>query len=179
MNRPRMTESEVRLLIPKETADAYKVVIVAVRGYYKKTMGDPTKNDRGIYDDAIFALAPGLFIACNGNTDPSRFTPGIATLVPGVHLYKKGKHGISHADGGYPAFRPASPDEGVPVTRDGQTGVSRGIAINIHHGGYSSTSSLGCQTIHPDQWHQFQTEVYAAMDRAGQGKLIPYVLVEA
>jgi len=181
MNRPNQTLQELLAeypLLSDPSLVAYPVFLVGVRGYYKRTMGDPTRNDRGIYDDAIFAVSRrGLFIACNGNTDPSRFTPGVASLIPGIHLYKRGKHGITHADGGYPAFRPASPDESVPVTRDGQKTVTKGIAINIHHGSYNSTSSLGCQTIHPDQWLDFQTRVYSEMDHFAQ-KRIPYVLVE-
>ena len=52
-----------------------------------------------------------------------------------------------------------------------------GVAINIHRGGYNTTSSLGCQTIHPSQWEAFIALAYLEMDRAGQ-KTIPYLLVE-
>jgi lysozyme len=62
------------------------------------------------------------------------------------------------------------------VTRDGQ-GDSMGIAINIHKGGYRTTSSEGCQTIHPSQWPAFVALVYSEMDRVGQ-KTIPYLLME-
>lgn len=180
MTRPKETLAELMagntILQDAKLAD-YPVWIIGVRGYYKKTMGDPTKNDRGMYDDAIFLVSrERVFMACNGNTDPSRFTPGVATLVPGIHLYKRGLHGISR-DHPYPAFRPASEDECVPVTRDGQKGTSRGIAINIHKGGYNTTSSLGCQTVHPDQWDEFQRKAYQEMDFWKQ-KQVPYILVE-
>lgn len=161
-----------------ENQDRYPVYLIGFRGYYLDTMGKPGVNDRGIYDDCICIVAPDVFLAFNGNTDPSRFRPGIATLIPGVHMYRKGKHGITtHTDGGYPAFRPATPNEALPVTRDGQPGIHEGIAINIHKGGYTTTSSEGCQTIHPDQWIEFQTKAYELMDKHNQ-QTIPYILTD-
>jgi lysozyme len=62
----------------------------------------------------------------------------------------------------------------LPVTRNGKKSI--GVAINIHRGSYNSTSSAGCQTIHPDQYSDFITTVYEWMDKADQKK-IPYVLV--
>jgi lysozyme len=52
-----------------------------------------------------------------------------------------------------------------------------GIAINIHRGGYRTTSSEGCQTIYPSQWDGFINLVYSEMSRYNQ-KTIPYLLVE-
>lgn len=175
-SRPNASRAAVEKIV-RQSGVAHEVVLVGIRGYYLDTMGKAGVNDRGIYDDAIIVISPNAFAAFNANTDPSIHRPGIATLVPGVHMYRKGKHGISRPGGGYPAFRPATPDEGLPVTRDGQHGTKRGIAINIHKGSRNSTSSLGCQTIHPDQWEAFRSLAYAEMDRHGQ-KLIPYVLVE-
>jgi len=139
-------------------------------------MGKPGQNDRGIYDDALFIVTPNHFTAWNGNTDPSAWRSGIATLVPGVHLYRMGNHGISRPGGGYPAFRPATPNEELPVSRDGVINPRPGIAINIHRGGRNTTSSEGCQTIPPSQWDAF----YAAL--SGQMKThklqtFPYLLV--
>jgi len=153
------------------------VFLVGIRGYYLDTMGVKGQNDRGIYDDAIILVSPTAYLTCNANCDPSVFRPGIATLKPGVHWYKQGRHGLSKGPGkSYPAFRPDNPEEKVPVTRDGETGDSWGIAINIHKGGYNTTSSLGCQTIYPDQWLPFQTLTYAEMDRHKQTR-IPYILL--
>jgi lysozyme len=90
--------------------------------------------------------------------------------MPGCHPYKPGKHGISRPSGGYPAFRPATRNEELPVRRDGDEEIpsSRpGVAINIHRGGRNSTSSLGCQTIHPDQWQAFYAMTRAEMKKAG------------
>jgi lysozyme len=153
------------------------VCVVGVRGYYEDSMGKPGENDRGIYDDAIFLVTKDRFASFNGNTDPSRFKHGIATLIPGVHWYHPGNHGISKPGGGYPAFRPATPDEALPVMRDGHAGKSDGIAINIHKGGYSTTSSAGCQTIHPDQWDEFHSMLTRALNVAGVRKF-PYILIE-
>jgi lysozyme len=171
-----MKRNEVEELI-RSLRVSEAVKLVGIRGYYKDTMGKPGENDRGIYDDAIFLISPTKFFAFNANTDPSIFRQGIAKLVAGIHYYKKGKHGISKPGGGYPALRPDSPDESLPVTRDGVEGISKGIAINIHKGSYNSTSSEGCQTIFPDEWTQFINEVYHAMDMEGQ-KRVPYILIE-
>lgn len=177
--RPRITASQVEAIIRKHSVkDA--VVIVGIRGYYCRTLGDPTKNDRGIWDDCIAVISPTAFIAYNGNTDPSFWRTGIASLVEGVHRYKKGKHGISRGKG-YPALRPATPNESLPVTRDGKKGRSLGVAINIHRGGSVKstsprvTSSLGCQTIPSEQWDSFIGLVYGEMDRYSQ-KTVPYIL---
>lgn len=167
-------EATAKLLAKAGVKDS--VALVGIRGYYLNSMGEKGKNDRGIYDDAIFVVSPEAYVSFNANVDPSRYRKGIATLVPGVHLYRKGKHGISKGPG-YDALRPATKGEALPVYRDGE-GVSIGYQINIHRGGYNTTSSLGCQTIYPTQWQSFISLVYDQMDRFSQ-KTIPYLLVEA
>lgn len=159
--RPLIHVSEVlEAIATYEITDS--VILVGWRGYYRDTMGKPGVNDRGLYDDAIFIVTPRHFSAWNANTDPSVFRPGIATLALGVHRYKRGNHGISRPGGGYPAFRPATKNEELPVTRDGVLSNPRpGVAINIHRGGRNSTSSEGCQTIPPQQWEAF----YSTLDR--------------
>lgn len=177
--RPKQDEEKTRAIIAKHgiprTVD---VVLVGIRGYYRDTMGKPGVNDRNLYDDAIFVVSPTAYTSYNANVDPSAYRAGIASLVVGVHWYKKGKHGISRKPPyvPYAALRPASPDESVMVVRDGKTGLHKGIAINIHKGGVNGTSSLGCQTIPPDQWKSFISLVYSEMDRYKQSR-IPYVLV--
>lgn len=175
MNRPKITKEAALAYVKERPAE--EVFLIGIRGYYQDTMGKPGVNDRGVYDDCICLVAPNVFLTFNANTDPSVFRPGIATLIPGTHMYKKGKHGISKPGGGYPAFRPATPDESLPVLRDGKEGVSKGVAINIHKGSFNSTSSEGCQTIYPDQWKEFQETVYKEMDMHGV-RYIPYILVE-
>ncbi len=157
-----------------------EVIVVGVRGYYRDTMGAPGKNDRGIYDDAIFVIGPDTYASFNANTDPSAWRSGVASLLPGVHRYRPGNHGITRPGGGYPAFRPATKGEALPVRRDGESAVpsSRpGIAINIHRGGYNTTSSEGCQTIHPSQWDAFHSLVTMQLKRTGTTRF-PYVLVD-
>lgn len=144
--------------------------LLGVRGYYRDSMGKPGTNDRGIYDDAIFVVGPETFAAFNANTDPSALRKGVASLLPGWYPYKPGKHGISRPGGGYPAFRPATKNEELPVRRDGESTVPStrpGVAINIHRGSRNSTSSLGCQTIHPDQWDAFHALVTLELKKAG------------
>jgi lysozyme len=173
MIRPKITlQKAISLLEKPETEEVY---LIGIRGYYLDTMGKPGVNDRGIYDDCICIVAPNLFLAFNANTDPSAFRESIATLIPGRHLYKKGKHKISGPNP-YQALRPATDDESLPVTRDGKEGVFKGIAINIHKGGYTTTSSEGCQTVYPDQWKEFIDTVYAQMKQFNQ-HYIPYNLV--
>lgn len=143
--------------------------VLAVRGYYRDSMGKPGTNDRGIYDDAMFIVAPETFASFRANTDPSAFRRGIATLIPGWYPYRPGNHGISRPGGGYPAFRPSTKNEALPVKRDGEPGRSSrdGIAINLHKGGYNTTSSEGCQTVHPAEWSAFHALLTLELKRAG------------
>jgi lysozyme len=152
------------------------VVLVGVRGYYKDTMGKTGVNDRGIYDDALFIISPTHFSAYNANTDPSAHRQGIASLVPGVHRYRRGNHGISRPGGGYPAFRPATKDEELPVVRDGVINPRPGVAINIHRGSRTNTSSEGCQTLPPQQWDAFYAALSGEMKRHGV-TTFPYLLI--
>lgn len=171
--RPKVTRREVERVV-RDYGVSDPVVLVGFRGYYAKMGKDPRGNDRGIYDDALAVLTPTSFRTFNFNTDPSVYRSGIATLAEGVHRYRKGQHGLSRGNP-YPALRPATAGEVLPVTRDGQTGTKRGIALNIHRGGVYGTSSEGCQTLPPSDYDEFLREVYAAMDMHGL-KTIPYVL---
>jgi lysozyme len=173
-SRPKEVRKSIEKLL-NGLAVLDEAVIVGIRGYYLNSMGVKGKNDRGIYDDAIFVISPSVFASFNANTDPSIYRKGVAVLKPGVYRYKKGKHGISRGQG-YPALRPATEGEKLPVSRDG-LGDSFGVAINIHKGNIKTTSSLGCQTIYPIQWTGFINLVYEQMDRYKQ-KTIPYILAE-
>lgn len=176
LTTPKLALADVDKIIRKHKITA-PVVLVGIRGYYKDTMGKPGQNDRGLYDDAMFIVSPTHFSSWNGNTDPSVYRPGIASLVPGVHMYRKGNHGISRPGGGYPAFRPATPGEQLPVTRDGVLNPRPGVAINIHRGGKNTTSSEGCQTLPPQQWDAFYAALSGEMKRHSV-KTFPYVLVD-
>jgi lysozyme len=174
-NKPQLTKADAEKILTAHSLSKYPVKILGIRGYYKKTMGNPLKNDVGIYDDALFVVSDKVFMSFNANTDPSVLRPGIAQLKPGLHLYKRGNHGISRPGGGYPALRPATPGERLPVLRSGKDDY--GIAINIHKGSLTHTSSEGCQTLYPSQWGEFITTIYQLTKSAGQ-EVIPYVLVE-
>lgn len=190
-NKPQLKrEDAVNFLA--ELKSSYPINLVGVRGYFEKTMGDPSKNDRGMYDDAMFIVSPDHFSPWNANTDPSRYQPGIAVLKanakrnpdgsisvlrPEPYLYKVGLHGVS-GPAPYEAFRQYGR---VTVIRDGkgeETDTEKNpFFIDIHRGGYTTTSSLGCQTIHPDQWHEFFKTGKTEMKKLGQ-IIIPYWLVE-
>lgn len=152
-----------------------KVCLVGIRGFY-----NPGNNKRGIYDDALFWVTASSITPFNANLDPGAFREGIATLKTGVWRYKMGNHNSSYA-GSYPAFRQAAR---VTVQRDnGKGGVYEDssqddFGINIHKGGASSVSSLGCQTLPPNQWDSFKELGYSLLKKAGQ-QSFNYVLVEA
>lgn len=162
------------------------VTIVGIRGYYRDTMGVSGRNDRGIYDDAIFLVTPGHFASYNANTDPSVYRAGqgkgsgkgMARLNPGV--WRAHRFGLHR--GKYMAL--IQTGGSVTVTRDGTPDYadSGWFGINIHRGGYNTTSSLGCQTIYPAQWAAF---IESAQDQARRffgpqwkQTTIPYVLLE-
>ncbi len=184
-SKPKLTQAEVEQLLSPLGLDfnKFKLVVIGIRGYYKNSMGAPNVNDRGIYDDAIFLYSPQLFSSFNGNTDPSIFRnktsaqKGIASLQAGVWY----AHKFDLHKGKYMAICQRLAD--VTVKRDGDPNLDTGMfGINIHRGGYNTTSSEGCQTIHPDQWESF---ISSAIDQAKRfygtdwnKKCIPYVLLE-
>lgn len=177
MKRPNIDLNEVREYIK---ASGYvineAVFVLAIRGYYKDSMGKPGENDRGIYDDAMVLVGPNYLQTFNANTDPSKHKPGIGTVAPGLHYYRKGKHGLSGPKP-YDAFRPATADESLPGHRDGQTGLTKIFNPNLHSGGDVYTNSAACQTVWKPQWLEFQKTAYTLMTQEGQHQL-PYLLIE-
>lgn len=181
-SRPQKTKSGVfkSYLIPViDAVGNDDVIVVGVRGYYRDSMGAKGKNDRGMYDDAVFIYTPDHFSSYNANTDPSRsgfnanVGKGYAVLDAGVWRYKIGQHGVSK---GKP-YRACVQAQSVGVTRDGGKKETGWFGINIHRGGRNGTSSEGCQTIVPQQWEEFistlseQLKIYAQQTFA-------YVLAE-
>lgn len=174
-SRPQWPRSKVeKLLVKRGIALAeVGVALLGVRGYYRDSLGVPGQNDVNIYDDAIFVVSPEAFTSFSANTDPSVLRPRVAVLHTGTWWYKKGLHGLSKPNP-YPALVQAAP---VTVER-WKTGPDSGFfGINIHRGGRSTTSSLGCQTIWPDQWPAFYQLVTGEMARHGTLR-VPYVLIE-
>lgn len=190
MTKPVLTKEELSKYQPMTLVE--KVWLLGIRGW-------SGENKIGVYDDAIFLITSESIEGFNANTDPSRLVPGVASLVPGIYFYKKGIHGLHHLDLTdnhaqhtlavamknqtdispltYWAFRQ---DSDVKVTRMGSDGAQTDNAsnrfwIDIHKGGYNTTSSAGCQTIHPDQWADLKIKGYTAMDKYSEDR-IPYVL---
>lgn len=151
------------------------VALVGERGYFRDSMGRAGQNDRGVYDDAITLHTPAVHACFNANTDPSASRPGMAVLQPGLWHYHLGVHHLDRAlEYRYPALVQAAP---VTVHRDGGGVESGYLGINIHHGGYGGTSSLGCQTIYPAQWESFLALVKSELARHNQ-VVVPYLLIE-
>jgi len=186
-SKPRLSSAELHKMIDVYKIDRakYPLLIIGIRGYYLNTLGEAGKNDRGIYDDALFIDSPNVTASSNANTDPTGYrrgqgtasTKGMACLQNGVwYSYQFGMHktypAIIQTGGKVKVMRdgtPDYPDEGY-------------LGINIHRGGYGKTSSLGCQTIYPSQWESF---IQLASDQAKRlfgnrwnKVIIPYVLVE-
>lgn len=180
MNKPKMTRAEVESLIAQRGIRG--LCVVGIRGYYKNSMGVPGKNDRGIYDDAIFVIGPDCFASFNANTDPSSYRKGTGTgAKKGMASLKAGTwnaHMLGKHKGKYMALIQTGGE--VTVVRDGNPPYedTGWFGINIHKGGYNSTSSAGCQTIHPDQWAAFISLVQKEMHEAKLA-VMPYVLIEA
>ncbi|MCJ8510661.1 lysozyme [Rhizobium lemnae] len=155
------------------------VSVLAVRGYYLNSMGKEAANDRGVYDDAMFVIDPDDVYGFNANTDPGKFGRGIAKLKSRQAVrYRPGLHGFSRKGGPYPAFRQ---DSDCTVTRD-ETGddtddASHRFWINLHRGGVTTTSSLGCQTVPPNQWNEFKTLVDKLLKKHGQ-QTFYYLLID-
>lgn len=169
--RPQAGRSDVLKYLADAGYDlgTWPVVIVGVRGYYKRTMGKPFENDRNLYDDAMFIVTADRLAAFNCNVDPSRYRKGIASLKAGIYNVVKWRH-----KGKYAALQITND----AVTRDGQSGVDHGRhGINFHYGGDNDTWSEGCQTFPQSQYWQFQGLIYELMD-THRLKSVPYILVE-
>lgn len=150
--RPRETREQISARL-RERGIIEPVALYFRRGYYLRTMGNPVRNDRGIYDDAAFLVSPSAFLSWNANTDPSIRREGIAVLRPGVWRYRIGIHGLSRPRRDqYEALVQAAR---VTVRRDGVGDDTGWFGINIHRGENSTTSSIGCLTIPPAQWPEF------------------------
>lgn len=173
--RPTFTRTDIEARI--EAAG----FVVPKKPYLFAARPAPGIDKINVYDDAIALVQPLSLTTFNANTDPSRYEPRMATLAPGSYLYVVGTHNISKEKSKqYEALVQADkvtvnrwPDAD-PKTPEHESGY---FGINIHRGGYTTTGSAGCQTIHPDQWTEFMLVVKKAMFAANT-YVIPYILIE-
>jgi hypothetical protein len=170
--KPKITREEVmKDLVSQGIKDLSLPYVVGYRGYYKNTMGKPCVNDRGIFDDIFVVISPLSFEVFNGNTDPSVFRKGIATLRPGVYDCVKWKH--KQRVWGLQIILDV-------VSRDGfGNELFKGRhAINFHDDLEDRSAwSEGCQTLPKSQLPKFTKAVYSLMETFGL-KTIKYVLIE-
>lgn len=175
--RPDLTRDEALSMIEANfpMAPMPMPILLGRRGYYRDSMGKAGVQERGIYDDAIALISETDCWTFNANCDPNVYRTGIAVLAPGVWHYKLGIHGITRPKSQqYKALVQAG---SVTVIRD-KTGPETGwFGINIHRGGRASTSSLGCQTIYPEQWDEFMELVKRELHAAQKNQIL-YVLTE-
>lgn len=158
--------------------------VLAVRAYYRDTMGKPGANDVGMYDDAFFIVSPAGMSSWNGNTDPSRYgwNPNanghMARLRCGVWDFIRLKHHWSSPNG-YMAFGQGYNE--VTVDRIEESGkihnsITGCFGINLHRGGVNGTSSEGCQTVPVDQWDEFNFTLASAIKPLHNR--FPYILID-
>ena len=183
-DRPKISRAEIEAMLKAQNFDLskHKICIVGIRGYYKKSMGDPTKNDIGIYDDACAVISENEFATFNFNTDPSALAYGRGMVIAGlyfsycidVHNGRKSK---------YPAVCQRLGK--VKLKRHGMDGIFEGyFGANMHKGGINETSSEACQTIPTTQYDSFFNLVCKIVDKnlkKGQTRydfVIPYLLVD-
>lgn len=146
------------------------VYLLGCRGF----MGPGNQVD--LYDDRIFLIeGKSILKEFKSNTDPSHYHPQVAILTPGIWSYKWGIHGLSKPkEKQYEALVQAAP---VIVQRWGGVQEQGLFGINIHCGSKFSTSSEGCQTIHPEDWVEFFSCVKERMQVHSRSS-ISYVLTE-
>jgi len=191
---PSINASDLRAHCP--------VMFLALRGYYRDTMGVPQVNDIGIFDDAGFLINGREITPYNWNTDPSRvgwnsaIGKRFAMLTPGIWPFRKGQHKqkgpawrqitedeatsrhLDHyfqdkrEDGSFQVYRASTLEEITSGTAPLEWGYQ---AINIHWGGEYGTSSWGCQTAPPVQWSAFQKKSYKL---TGEQLFLPYILLD-
>ena len=189
--RPNATQADVESWLEKFGIDRvkYPLIIVGIRGYYEKSMGDTTKNDRGIYDDAGFILSPNVFKSFNFNCDPSFVRKGKGTGADKGMLSIKSDqvcyaHKFGFHRGKYLAL--VQREFELVCLRDNLNGgfyeVKGIFGANIHKGGSTNTFSEGCQTVPPFQWQEFinlaSSQAKSLFADKWDKVVIPYVLID-
>lgn len=192
VGRPQISATNLEILLQpfQDQLQHYPLTIIGIRGFFPSA-GPTGENDRNIYDDAIILRVPklGVLSAFNGNTDPTRVhqgwgtseqTRGMAVLKTG--LWSVYRFDVHHGSQSHDAICQRAGK--VTVMRDGNPPYADtgNFGINIHRGGYTKTSSLGCQTIPPAQWDEFYGLACGAAKQlwgmAWKNKVVAYVLLE-
>lgn len=209
-NRPQLDPARVRMiandeidkdaaLFGKELRAACPVKVLAVRGYFRDSMGAKGCNDVGLFDDAAFLISGANVYPFNWNADPSKvgwndalgkpyamLCEGIYPFIPGPHKGKgpawrqpdeeqAGDIGLQgyftdyRARGHFRVYRDRSLQHDPAAIQAGY------YAINIHWGGSAGTSSWGCQTAPPAQWEEFRKLSYRL---AKNQPWLPYILID-
>lgn len=153
--------------------------VLAVRGYYDKTISPPGNNINA-YDDAFFIVTPDGMTSWNGNTDPTAYgwnksaNKYMARLRAGCWKMRSVIH-----RGKYQAFGQASDPVTVDrVRQDGSVAKqdTGEFGINLHLGGYNTPSSAGCNTLPPTQWGDFRNTLNKFL--AKFGPVFDFILIE-
>jgi lysozyme len=169
--RPQLPREAAEKLLAAYGIAIDRCVILGERGYFRDTMGEKGKNDRGIFDDALVIISPRTYRTFNGNTDPSTKGGRLAVLQPGAWQMKRGIHHPG-TPGAYKCLVQAGP---VTVLRDNGVKETGEFYIHVHHAGFNTTTSAGCQTVYMGQWDEFRDLYEAEMDFYKQDE-ITYVL---
>ena len=166
--RPKLTLEDFNKAVAPHNINRskYPFLLVAKRDHYDNLVGGK-QNNRNFYDDALMLHiinkdGSQLFKTFNWNTDPSAFRnatsdkKGMATLCKDLYF----SHRLGWHKNKYLCLRQEVAP--VNVTRDGQTGIDRGLhGINLHSGGIFNTHSEGCQTAPPPQFDDLMATVLA------------------
>lgn len=156
------------------------VAVVGIRGYVQDFKeSTPGGNLVGRYDDVLCLVTPTKCSTYLGNTDPSRLIvdpvthKGRAVMEAGhKYRYVRGIHGIERPkDKQRMAWVQAGPINIRRATVNGELGsllTGQYIGCNIHDGGWTTTSSAGCQTVVPEKWHEFDSTLEQALKTAAQ-----------
>ncbi len=192
VGRPQISATNLEILLQpfQDQLQHYPLTIIGIRGFFPSA-GPTGENDRNIYDDAIILRVPklGVLSAFNGNTDPTRVHQGWGTSeqTRGMAVLKTGLWSVYRFDvhhGSQPHDAICQRAGKVTVMRDGNPPYADtgNFGINIHRGGYTKTSSLGCQTIPPAQWGEFYGLACGAAKQlwgmAWKNEVVAYVLLE-
>lgn len=181
--RPEMGRHAAEELLTALGVNISSPAILGRRGYYRDTLGVSGVNDIGLYDDALMLVSPTAFVTFNANCDPSRHHPGVAVLKAGVWSYKLGVHNQSKDPALHPHYEALVQAAPVTVIREPDASHAQPwedtgwFGINIHRGGFTTTSSEGCQTLYPDQYGAWMALVAGEINRYHM-VAIPYALTE-